>query len=130
MALDDLLPLTPAVYRIMLALVDGERHGYAILRALAATADPPSIGPTTLYRSLHHMRGAGFIAVTGERPDPALDNERRAYYRLTDLGKRVFAAETERIVCLARAGEAARERLRRPGLSRAASPVPLRVGGA
>ena len=79
--------MTPAVYHILLALGDGDRHGYAILRTIAADADAPTVGPTTLYRSLRQMLADGFIEVADERPDPALDNERRAYYRLTARGR-------------------------------------------
>lgn len=92
------LPLTPATYHILLALANGERHGYSIMQDIAAqTQGKLRIGPTTLYRSIKHMLEDGLIAESDERPDPALDDERRRYYRLADLGRRVAVAETERL---------------------------------
>lgn len=92
------LPLTPAMYHILLALANGERHGYSIMQdIMAQTQGKLRIGPTTLYRSIKHMLEDGLIAECDERPDPALDDERRRYYRLTDLGRRVAVAETERL---------------------------------
>src|SRR5579872_1890536 len=95
---DAMLPLTPAIFNILLALADGERHGYSIMQEIAAqTRGKLRIGPTTLYRSIKHMLEDGLIVETDERPDPALDDERRRYYRLTDLGQRVAAAEALRL---------------------------------
>ena len=95
---DSMLPLTPAIFNILLALADGERHGYSIMQEIAAqTRGKLRIGPTTLYRSIKHMIEDGLIVETDERPDPALDDERRRYYRLTDLGQRVAAAEALRL---------------------------------
>jgi DNA-binding PadR family transcriptional regulator len=94
-------PLTPAVFHIMLALADGERHGYSILREVERyTEGRLKLGPTTLYRSIRQMLAAGYIAETEERPDPELDDERRRYYRLTDAGRRVALAETRRLARL------------------------------
>jgi DNA-binding PadR family transcriptional regulator len=95
---DARLPLTPATYHILLALANGERHGYSIMQDITTqTQGKLRIGPTTLYRSIKHMLEDGLIAECNERPDPALDDERRRYYRLTDLGRRVAIAETERL---------------------------------
>lgn len=92
-----MLPLTPAVFHILLALADGERHGYSIMQEIAAqTQGKFRIGPTTLYRSIKQMLESGLIVETDERPDPALDDERRRYYRLTTFGKRVALAEIQR----------------------------------
>jgi DNA-binding PadR family transcriptional regulator len=92
-----LLPLTPAVFHILLALADGERHGYSIMQEIAAqTQGKFRIGPTTLYRSIKQMLSAGLIVETDERPDPALDDERRRYYRLTTFGQQVALAEIRR----------------------------------
>jgi DNA-binding PadR family transcriptional regulator len=85
-----LLPLTPAVFHILLALADSERHGYGIMQEIR-------MGPGTLYGSIKRMLADGLIEATGERPDPALDDERRRYYRLTDFGRRVLAAEARRL---------------------------------
>ena len=93
-----MLPLTPAVFHILLALADGERHGYSIMQEITAqTGGKMRIGPTTLYRSIKQMLLDGLIVETHERPDPALDDERRRYYRLTGFGQRVALAETQRL---------------------------------
>jgi DNA-binding MarR family transcriptional regulator len=102
-----LLPLTPAVFHIMLSLADGERHGYSILREVERYTDGKlKLGPTTLYRSIRQMLSAGLIEEAEERPDLELDDERRRYYRLTGFGRCVALAETrrlERLVMMARA---------------------------
>ena len=95
---DSMLPLTPAVLHILLALADGERHGYSIMQEIIAqTAGKLRIGPTTLYRSIKRMLEDGLIIETEARPDPALDDERRRYYRLTQFGLRVTQAELQRL---------------------------------
>lgn len=103
----DLLPLTPAVFHILLALAGGERHGYGIMREIAASSGGElRVGPGTLYRSIKQMLALGLIAESEARPDPELDDERRRYYRLTDFGIRVARAEAarlERLVSEARA---------------------------
>jgi DNA-binding PadR family transcriptional regulator len=94
----ELLPLTPAVFNILLALVDGEKHGYAIMTEVeASTNGEVKMGPGTLYGSIKRMIAAGFIEETIERPDPALDDQRRRYYRLTGQGVRALKAEAERL---------------------------------
>ena len=105
----ELLPLTPPVFHILLALADEERHGYGIMRDVAwQTGDALQLGPGTLYGCLKRMLAAGLVEESDERPDPALDDERRRYYRMTALGKRVVRAEAQRI---AGAVVAARARL-------------------
>lgn len=105
---DDLLPLTPAVFHILLALAGGERHGYGIMQEIAATTEGQMrIGPGTLYRSIKQMMAQRLIEESSVRPDPALDDERRRYYRLTAFGSEVARAEAER---LARLVQAARDR--------------------
>ena len=95
---EELLPLSPAVFHILLSLADGERHGYSIMQEIAAqTGGKLRIGPTTLYRSIKQMLEAGLIAEVEERPDPALDDERRRYYRLTTFGQQVASAEAQRL---------------------------------
>lgn len=92
------LPLTPAVFAILLALADQERHGYGIMQELALRTDGKlRMGPGTLYGSIKRMLADGLIRESGERPDPALDDERRRYYRLTDIGQRVAQAEARRL---------------------------------
>jgi DNA-binding PadR family transcriptional regulator len=94
----DLLPLTPAVLHILLALADEERHGYGIMKEVEGrTGGEVRLGPGTLYGSIKRMREDGMIEESDERPDPALDDERRRYYRLTDFGRRVLAAEVGRL---------------------------------
>lgn len=96
-----LLPLSPAVYAILLALAGGEMHGYAIMREVErATGGQTRLGPGTLYRSIKQMLAARMIEETEERPDPALDDERRRYYRLTGYGRRVAEAESARLARL------------------------------
>ena len=94
----ELLPLTPAVLHILLALADGERHGYAIMQEVtASTGGQVNMGPGTLYGTIKRLLAAGLIEESDERPDPELDDDRRRYYRLTDWGSRVLAAEAERL---------------------------------
>jgi DNA-binding PadR family transcriptional regulator len=93
-----LLPLTPAVLHIMLALVDSERHGYGIMQEIAQrTGGTVHMGPGTLYGSIKRMMADGLVEESSERPDPALDDERRRYYRLTAFGQRVIRAEVRRL---------------------------------
>ena len=95
---EDMLPLTPAVLHILLALADGERHGYGIMQEVTRRAGGQvKMGPGTLYGSLKRMLADGLIEGAGERPDPALDDERRRYYRLTSFGLRVMQAEVLRL---------------------------------
>ena len=92
------LPLTPAVLDIMVALGDEELHGYAIMQEVRRrTAGKRRLAPGTLYRSLGQMEERGWVVEAEERPDPSLDDERRRYYRLTDLGRRIALAEVERL---------------------------------
>lgn len=101
------LPLTPAVFHILLALADGERHGYAIMREVAAQTDGQMrLGPGTLYGSIRRMLADGVIEESDTRPDPAVDDERRRYYRLTPYGRRVAEAEAARLQALTRAAQA------------------------
>jgi DNA-binding PadR family transcriptional regulator len=97
------IPLTPAVFHILLALVEGEQHGYRIMQTVSQNSDGQfHMGPGTLYGTIKRMLVDGFIEESGERPDPALDDERRRYYRLTELGKTVLQAEAERLSGLVR----------------------------
>src|SRR5262245_65395212 len=94
---EDLLPLTPPVFHILVALSDGERHGYAIMRQVAAdTDDALQLGPGTLYGCLKRMLAAGLVEESDERPDPELDDEPRRYYRITGFGPRPARAPAQR----------------------------------
>jgi DNA-binding PadR family transcriptional regulator len=104
---EEMLPLTPAVLHILLALVDGERHGYGIMQEVTKRAGGQvKMGPGTLYGSIKRMLADGVIEEAGERPDPALDDERRRYYRLTSLGLRVMRAELLRLQQIVRLAQA------------------------
>ena len=81
---NDLTPLSPAVFHILLSLAEGERHGYALRREIALrTAGKLKLGPGVLYGSIHKMLECDLIEESDERPDPHLDDERRRYYRIT-----------------------------------------------
>lgn len=91
------LPLTPAVFHTLLALADGERHGYAIMLEVAANTDGQlKMGPGTLYGTIKRMLDAKLIEESDERPDKHLDDERRRYYRMTGVGEKVLRAEAAR----------------------------------
>ena len=105
----DLLPLTPPVFHILVALSDGELHGYAIMRQVAEDTDGAlQLGPGTLYGCLQRMLAAGLVEESDWRPDPQLDDERRRYYRATDLGARVVRAEAKRLAAAVTAARARR----------------------
>lgn len=97
----DMLPLTPAVFHILLALADGEKHGYSIMQEVTMiTNGVVRMGPGTLYGTIKRMIEATLIEESDERPDPLLDDERRRYYRLTAFGERVAQAEVNRLAGL------------------------------
>jgi DNA-binding PadR family transcriptional regulator len=105
----DLLPLTPPVFHILLALADEERHGYGIMQDVARqTNDALQLGPGTLYGCLKRMLAAGLIEESEERPDPALDDQRRRYYRMKQLGERTVRAEAQRIAAALAAAKSKR----------------------
>ena len=92
------LPLTAPMFHILLALADKERHGYDIMREVDERSEGKvRLGPGTLYGSIKRMLSDGLIEELDSRPDPELDDERRRYYRLTDLGRRIAIAEAERL---------------------------------
>ena len=98
---EEFLPLTPAMFHILLALADKERHGYHIMQEVdERTEGKVRMGPGTLYGSIKRMLADGWVEETEERPDPGLDDERRRYYRLTDVGFRAASAEAERLARL------------------------------
>jgi DNA-binding PadR family transcriptional regulator len=110
---EDLLPLTAPVFHLLVALSDGERHGYALMRQVAVdTNGALQLGPGTLYGCIQRMLANGLVEESDHRPDPQLDDERRRYYRITDFGARVVRAEAKR---LALAVTAARARRLLPG---------------
>ena len=97
------LPLTPADFNILLALADGEKHGYSIMKEIAThTCGRLRLGPGTLYGAIKRLLEDDLIEESAERPDPAHDDERRRYYRLTEFGQHVAAAEAARLEELVR----------------------------
>jgi len=92
------LPLSPASLHILIALADGEKHGYAIIKDVARRTDGKvRLAAGTLYTVLKRYVDEGLVAESEERPDPALDDERRRYYLLTARGRAVAMAETDRL---------------------------------
>jgi DNA-binding PadR family transcriptional regulator len=92
------LPLTAAVFNIMMALADGEKHGYAIMQAVETETDGAvRMGPGTLYGSLERMLRAKLVTESEGTDVLSPHSERRRYYRLTDLGSRVLSAESQRL---------------------------------
>jgi DNA-binding PadR family transcriptional regulator len=95
---EEYLPLNHADFHIMLSLADMERHGYAImLHVEELTEGAVRLGPGTLYTSIKRLLVAELIEESGDRPDSRIDDQRRRYYRLTKLGRKVLAAETARM---------------------------------
>lgn len=93
-----LLPLTQAVFHILLALADGEKHGYAIMQEIGErTGGAMRMGPGTLYGSIQRMLKDGLITEVQERAEPVHGEERRRYYCLTGFGLRVLQAEARRL---------------------------------
>lgn len=92
------LPLTPAMFHVLAALADSEKHGYAILKDVAMqTQNEVRLSAGTLYGIIKRLLAEGMIAESSERPAPELDDSRRRYYRLTDWGRQVVTAEAERM---------------------------------
>ena len=99
--------LTPAVFHVLLALADQDRHGYGIMLEVAErTNRQVQMGPGTLYGTLKRMLEADLIEECDERIDPDLSDERRRYYRITRKGRRAAAAEAERLQALVRIARA------------------------
>jgi DNA-binding PadR family transcriptional regulator len=95
---DELIPLKPLVFHILLVLVGGERHGYSIVKEVAAQTDGQlKIEPGNLYRTLRTIAAQGLIVESANRPDPDRDDQRRRYFRVTPLGNEVLRAEALRM---------------------------------
>ena len=103
-----LLPLPQAVFQILVALADQDRHGYAIMQDVAARTDGSlKLSPGTLYGSIKRMLADGLIVEVDTRPDPEDDDERRRYYRITRFGHDVAQAEADRLTTWLRQAYAA-----------------------
>ena len=95
---EQFIPLKTHWFHILVSLVGGEQHGYGIMQeVLNRTLGKVRLWPATLYGSIKRMIDAGLIEESDERPAPELDDARRRYYRLTELGKKVLDAECERL---------------------------------
>jgi len=103
------MSIRPIEFQILLTLAGEERHGYGIMQEAARlSGGTMQIEAGTLYRALHRMLKAGWVAESGRRPAADLDDERRKYYRLTPLGRRIASAEAERLARLVGAARANR----------------------
>jgi DNA-binding PadR family transcriptional regulator len=95
---ESLLPLPQAAFHILVALAQGDRHGYAIMQDVAAgTGGNLKLNPGTLYTTIRRFLEQGLVIELDERPDPEEDDERRRYYRLSDMGRAVAKAEATRL---------------------------------
>lgn len=91
-------PLTPAVFHVLVSLAAGDKHGYAILKDVKRrSGGTVTLNVGTLYAVLKRLEDDGLIAESGERPDAALDDERRRYYRITEDGAVTARAEVKRM---------------------------------
>ena len=97
------------MFQVLVALADGDKHGYAIIKEVRRRTDGEvELGASSLYAVLKRLLADSLVVETGDRPDPALDDERRRYYRLTTLGRDVAVAEMRRLESLLAQGRAKR----------------------
>ena len=108
-SVDRLLPLKPKVLHILLAVADGPRHGYSIMQEVAGRTDGQvRLWPAALYGLLRELEKNDFIVESNLRPAAAEDDERRRYFALTPLGKRVLDAEVRRLEAIVQQARASR----------------------
>jgi DNA-binding PadR family transcriptional regulator len=94
---DSFLPLPTAVFHVLVALADRDRHGYSIMQDVAARTDGKvRLSAGTLYTAIRRMLEQGLIDELRDSPDPESADDRRRYYRLTRLGREVAVAEAKR----------------------------------
>jgi len=106
---EKLLPLTSSVFHILLALSDGDLHGYGIMQEVAEhTSGQIRLGPGTLYGAIKRLLNQGLIVEVDRRADAGLGDERRRYYRLTGAGRRFAREEAERLAGMVRLARAKR----------------------
>jgi DNA-binding PadR family transcriptional regulator len=104
---ESFLPLPAATFHILLSLAEDDRHGYGIIQDVAArTEGALKLSAGTLYRSIQRLLEQGLLVEVQERPAPELDDERRRYYRITELGAAVARCETRRFSDLLRMARA------------------------
>ena len=116
----DLLPLRPVDFLILLMVAPKERHGYGIMQDVVEhTEGRLELEAGSLYRTIRRLGDQGLLEESARRPSPESDDERRRYYRLTAFGRKVVAAEASRLRSLVRRAEAARILEPLPGRSRA-----------
>jgi DNA-binding PadR family transcriptional regulator len=97
-SIEHFLPLSAPMLHTLLALADGDKHGYAIIKEIIRRTDNEvRLSAGTLYSLVKRALGDGLIVESDQRPDPSLDDERRRYYRLTPLGRSVVQAEVARL---------------------------------
>ena len=102
-----LLPLKPQDFHILFVLLDGERHGYGMVKEIDRQTDGQvRLEAGNLYRSVRRLIKQGLIAESDRRPAPESDDERRRYYSVTDFGRQVVTAETDRMRSVVAAAEA------------------------
>ena len=105
--LQHLLPLTPAVFFILFALAEGEKHGYAIMQSVSRISDNQvRMGPGTLYTTIQRLLDLGLIRETEISGGQADHERRRRYYKLTRTGKAVLAADVDRMESVVRIARA------------------------
>ena len=105
----DCLPLTSAMFHVLVAMIDRDRHGYAIIKDVSArTAGQVELGTGTLYGILKRLLADGLVAESNRREPAPSDDARRRYYRLTPFGRDVVTAETERLEAMIAAARSTR----------------------
>ncbi len=105
--IDELLPLRPVEFLVLLVLADDERHGYGIVQDIADRTDGKmKLLPGNLYAVLRRLSESGLLTESSRRPAEDLEDQRRRYYRITRLGEKVLAADAERMKSLVQQVEA------------------------
>lgn len=105
----ELLPLTPAMFHVLVALADGDLHGYGVIKEISArTGGAVELGTGTLYGIIKRLLADGLVLESKRRPAAADDDERRRYYRLTPFGRLVVTAETQRLEAMIEAARGTR----------------------
>ena len=103
------VPMTPAVYQILLSLADGDRHGYGIMQEVDQRTDGEiRLGPGTLYRTIKRLRKGGLIEALEVSESKGEDDDRRRFYRITDSGRKMLQHEAHRLARLVAQAETKR----------------------